>query len=258
MKLIDDLAPFESPKLLIECAPENIDRLDKYCHEYFSGSPYEVVEKIDHMTKAKTCCFRFQKKLPSKIRTVSHSILNDLRHALDQAVCESVIVLGNKNAKETYFPFARDISDLPERMNKACKKVHPEIQEYLKNLRPYNDGDAILWSLSRHSGPNKHQRIIQIGITKGLEGYEIVDSRYTFIINPRWLDETNELEFAKIGYGGHLKFNYKFVFGIVFGDIEVIGGDCVLDTFRTYFSKVQEIVSEIELKTMRILEIEQG
>ena len=81
--------PFESPKLLIDAAREDLQDLEARCKAFFHSKPYTEVQEIERETGNKLFRLRLVRKPPGRLRTRASSIVNDLRHALDQAVVAS-------------------------------------------------------------------------------------------------------------------------------------------------------------------------
>ena len=89
-------------------------------------------------------------------------MFSNLRAALDQAICASIISIRGPRVriKRTYFPFADGAGDLQEAMRKRCKKVPAEIKTLVKGFKPYKGGDHTLWPLHRLDILRKHERLL--------------------------------------------------------------------------------------------------
>ena len=82
---MDDLEPFESPKLLIESAKESIPQFDVACKSFLERSTYDVTDHFNPNTGETTRKLRFHHRIPGGLRVFASRILNDLRHALTKA-----------------------------------------------------------------------------------------------------------------------------------------------------------------------------
>ena len=101
---MDDLEPFESPKLLFKGAEKSIPSFEQACDSFVKGCRYDVVRHIDPNTRDEVFKLRFRDRIPGELRLAASHILNDLRHALDQAVSDAAVLLGRRDAKGVYFP----------------------------------------------------------------------------------------------------------------------------------------------------------
>src|SRR3954454_293120 len=123
---MDDLGPFESPKLLIEGAKARIAAFDVACRTFLNRCDYDAVERPDHKNGERVVSLRFQKRIQGELRVLASGILNDLRHALDQAVCDSAVELGSPDSSGVYFLIGKEPSDLDREVKNRCKNVHPD------------------------------------------------------------------------------------------------------------------------------------
>jgi hypothetical protein len=87
--VMDDLKPFESPKLLIDDAKVSIVNFKAVCETFIQNCTYDVVDHLDPNSGEKIVKLRFHNRIPPKMRVPVSGIVNDLRHSLDQAVVGS-------------------------------------------------------------------------------------------------------------------------------------------------------------------------
>jgi hypothetical protein len=154
-----NLAPFESPKELIQGAKDQLAQLESECRAFGDNCPYRIVVHIDNKTGENFVALRLQNPFPPKIRRLASSILKEARLALDQAMCDAALELGRKNVKGVYFPFGKTIKDLRHsRMNK-CKNVDKRLVAFVMKFKPYYGGNPVLWTLAKLATVS-HQRIV--------------------------------------------------------------------------------------------------
>jgi hypothetical protein len=122
---MDDLEPFESPKLLIDGAKTSIIDFKSTCDAFIQASTYDVVNHVDPKTGDQIVKLRFHHRVPPKLRVPASGIVNNLRHALDQAVCDGAIKLGRANAKGVYFPLVKRPRILTTKSKQGAKTFTP-------------------------------------------------------------------------------------------------------------------------------------
>jgi hypothetical protein len=102
-EVMNDLHPFESPKLLIDRAKVSIDELEPLCNAFIRNCAYDVISYTDPKTGEHVVKIHFQQRIPPIMRLPASDALNNLRHALDQAVVDGAILLGR-----SFWGFGRD------------------------------------------------------------------------------------------------------------------------------------------------------
>lgn len=251
---------FESPKLLIEEARENLKDLHSRCKAFLDSNPYTEIQEIDRETGDKLYKLRLTTKPPGRLRTRTSSIVNDLRHALDQAVVASAKQLGITRFDRIYFPFAASPRDLQDIFRKTgrCKDVPVEIRPLLCTFEPYprsdghKGGDDLLRALGTISGPNKHQVILAIGLNiAGVRIHRLEGQFVTGVLG--WDDTKGDLTIARCRADGDVKYNLTVPFYVAFGDIPIIGRQELLPILNHLGRKVESIVMAIEVETARLL-----
>ena len=257
---VDNFSPFESPMLLIEGAKTSLVNFESCCNAFIQNCTYDTIRYKDPKSGDKVVKLRFHHRMPPKLRLSAYRILNDLRHALDQAVCDGAISLGRANAKDVYFPIGRTSQDFDREISKKCKNVHPNLIAFIKTCRPYEGGDDLLYALSRLAGPNKHQRIVGMSINH--TGLQLELTSNAFIphadlrpLRPnQWNELRNELEFMRTGPGAQGHIDPVPVLQIVLGDGAPPLSEPAFTSLNTLASKVETIVLGFEAETARILQ----
>jgi hypothetical protein len=255
---MDNLELFESPLLLIGAAKENFNRFAIACDTFVRNAKYDIfMEQVRDEVVVKA---RLKNdKFPGHIRVIASSILNDMRHALDQAVCDGAIMLGATDAKNTYFPFAKDYADFNIQLKAKCKKVRPDLLEFIKNFKPYLGGDDFLWAFNRITGKNKHQRIFAISTNKTLYTDDNLVFREGKIGSNLWNERKNELEVSRTkisNIGNHDNadlMKIEFTLEMVIGDAEVIGGHPAIEVLNDILNKTESIVLAIKAESERLI-----
>ena len=161
---MDDFAPFESPKLLIDGAKTSILDFKSLYDPFIQSCTYDVVYSTDPNTRQKIVKLRFQQRLSPQLRLSASRIVNDMRHALDQAACDGAILLGRADGKGVYFPFGKTPKNLDDEVKERCKRVDPGLVTFIRTFNSHYGGDDLLYGLGSLAGPNKHQRILRMSL----------------------------------------------------------------------------------------------
>jgi hypothetical protein len=260
LAMTDDLNPFESPKLLIDGAKTSIVDFKAACDGFVQNCTYDIIDHINPNTGDKIIKLRFHHRMPPKMRIPASHIVNDLRHSLDQAVCDGAVALGRPNAKGVYFPFGKTAKDLDDEVVNRCKNVNAELVAFVRKFNSHYGGDDLLYALGSLAGPNKHQRILGISLSNA--GVQLGGSGQAWSISStggfeiggnKWNDLRNELEFARFGRGTTGNIDARPVIQIVLGTGEPPLSDPAPTVLDTLASKVEGIVLGIEAETSRIL-----
>jgi hypothetical protein len=99
--------PFDSPFLLLERARENREELNTRAKAFFDAHPYAPFVERDADTGHFLRKIKFTSELPPGLWSVAADALNNLRGALDQGVCASVVTLTpTVSLDQVFFPFA--------------------------------------------------------------------------------------------------------------------------------------------------------
>jgi hypothetical protein len=242
-----EIGYFEHPKLLIGNAREHLQRLEVEGEAFFKRNPYAVVIDTDLDTRENIYKARFPFRLPGKLPVYVFDVLVNLRAALDQAVCASMMTLYGPDVrlKGLYFPFADRVSELDPVIKRRCKNVPAEIVAVLRSFRPYKGGNDLLWALNRLSAENRHQRLIAVGANSSALG-QIPDPAI-------WDSMKNEIIFARVAPDTELENDFDLSFYIAFGDIEIVRTQPLVGTFKNLTSIVTSIVRASEVETGRLL-----
>jgi len=257
---MDDLEPFESPKLLIDGAKASIVDFKASCDAFIQGCTYDIVDHLDPNSGDKIVKLRFHHRVPPKMRVPASGVVNDLRHALDQAVCDAAMLLGRPNAKGVYFPFGQTPKNLDDEVAARCKNVDTQLVTFLRAFNSHYGGDDLLYALGSLAGPNKHQRVLRISLGSG--GTQIGGGGQPWALHAgaggfsigmnKWNELRNELEFARFGKGTTGNIDARPVLQIVLGTGEPPLSDPAPTVLDALASKVESIVLGIEAETARI------
>lgn len=254
--MFDHLQPFEGPLAAIEAARENLADFEARCKAFIAECNYEVVRRHDAKTDETVVLLKYSHRPPAALRARATSILSDTRHALDQAVCDAAVKLGRKNAKGVYFPVGKDAIDLEAAIASRCKDVHPEVLDFIRACKPYYGGNDVVRTASSLA-TTKHSRVIQLslgGKTTYLVSNENLNIRGPFKLwTNKWSRTSNELEYARIGPGGHFQMDIKHPVEVILGEGDAPFDGDAATALSTIIGESERIILGLKAETLRIL-----
>lgn len=248
--------PFYSPKLLLDRARKNIERLNESGKSFAESTPYAVSCDFDPNLGKYVYKIGINKPTPPEFSMDTAEILSGLKSALDHSLCASVSVLSPaKQLSGISFPFADIEGHFDGAVRKGCGKLAPEITAFVRTLKPYKGGDDALWLMNRLSGINRH-RIIQPVALSGENAFAInylhIPTGGVDIPCPEWDATKNQLIFA-YACRRDLQYDLNFAFHISFGKVDMVAGQPVVPVLRYFLGEVERIVMGIEAETNRLL-----
>lgn len=201
----DNLDPFESPSLLLDAAEISIDEVELGCAKFVADCTGPLRRHKNPQTGEEVIYITLKNVLPSRIRTLTSQIVDQIKHSLDQATCDAAIMLGRPNAKGVYFPIAKTVADFHNEAAHRLRGVDPLLRDYLVQLNTNELGNPGLYNFLKLCGPNKHQRIV--GLTAKTNA-SLSASQIGFFSGPmeinvgKWHRTKNEIEWIRVGPGG--------------------------------------------------------
>lgn len=253
----DYFAPFESSKLLIGQANARIRDFEVLCQSVVDPNGYEFVKEVDNKSREEVVSLRLRKPIAPAIRLAAYSIVNDLKHALDQAVCDGALHCGLQHPKGgIYFPVGKTVHDLKCEIKRRCRNVHPDLVAFIEALNVCEVGNPRLYAVLALAGPNKHQRIISVRprneVTVKNWDPTQVSGRVT-IKAGGWIASKNQIELLRIGEGGYFKQDLYITLGVSLGKGEPPLDGLAEPILRETASEVERIVRGLEAESARIL-----
>jgi hypothetical protein len=156
--------PFESAKLLLNRAREHRDEFRLRSQAFLDDNPHSTIIEFDPYSGDYVRKAQMGKPVPGYLFPIAADAFNNLRHALDQAVCASARA---KNAsvylKGVCFAFGSSLSNFDKNMGRFRQKIGPEIAAAMATLKPYKGGDDFLWGLNELCNANKHRELVRLG-----------------------------------------------------------------------------------------------
>lgn len=228
-----DLAAFESPKLLIEATKVSLSEFEAQAAIFAQTCRHVVSRRLDADTGETIVSLSLQDKLHNSARINASRIV-----------------------KGIYFPMGRDPSDFERELSIKCKNAHSDLVSFIRRLTPYLGGNSELWALGRMAGPNKHQRILGVGIESDpitFTGHATRPGTMQGISYGQvWHGSRNELEVIRVSPSGHFDAQLAPTFQVTIGEAEVFEGQPAAATFHKLIGIAESIVLGLEAETARI------
>jgi hypothetical protein len=245
---------FDSAKLLLDRAREHREEFHRRSKAWLDGHPYTtLIEPYpntgEYVLKAKI------EGIAGFLFPIAADALNNLRHALDHAVCASVLAKdGASDLTGICFPFGKNETSFNDNLAKTRKNAAPEIVAAVRALKPYRGGDDKLWGLSHLTNVSKHRSLIALypEIKRlGIGPYSVFNNDQAWS-RPIWDSTKNELTAAIAPAPEELNYNLNLEFYIGFGDVEIFQRKSVVAVIEHFLKRVEAINANIEVKTKRL------
>ena len=251
---------FDSANLLLARAREHREELSRRSKAFFDDNPYVKHIELDRKVGLYVLKARLPRDLPASLFPVAADAFNNLRHALDQAVC--ACALAKDAAVELQgisFAFGRDPSDFNKNMKSSRNKLAPEITAAIAALTPYkrgngyDGGDDKFWALNELCRTNKHRALIALmgGVREMNVNLASVFMPGPYM-RPHWNSEKNELIAGVADHPDKLNYELGLTFFVAIGDVEIFKGWPALRVIDVLADKVQAVVTNLESESRRL------
>lgn len=245
--------PFDSPRQKIARANYHIRDLEAKVEAFSDTKPYDYFVEPDTEGVNQLHKIKFTAPLPSALADAAADAVFNLRAALDHAGYAAAVASGKTRPRKATFPFAGSAADLENEIKRRCKDLPPEIVDLIRALQPHRGGNGLLWALNRLCNINKHEILTQIGVVAGdmIIHEMVIAGGPGAVPHPVWDTDKGEMVFARIAPGTHFQHDLDFDFYVVFGDVEVVGGQPAVPVLDKLVSHIERIVAFIEAKARR-------
>jgi hypothetical protein len=163
------------------------------------------------------------KLVPTSLRSQAGMILNEVRACLDSLACTLAIRARNET-KQVYFPISKTKEVFETDGMKKIKKLKPEDQKKIINLKPYQGENHRLWHLHEADRIRKHTRLIMSGASGGGMGFgngTMITSMFVNTAAPFFDDLNVEQKVAQIFHQGTAPI--QIIFGMRYSEPPLYG-----------------------------------
>jgi len=162
-------APLEGANFKVGRARVHIEELARDIDAYRQTKPYSLKPDPYEIKSGDAVQITLPETIPPILAVIAGDVLHNLRSALDHLVCKLAIRNGSSTCTGVSFPFAKNASLFEEEAARKIKPLSLEAQQFIKGLRPYEDGNHLLWTLHRLNIIDKHRLLVLVGSTVSVE-----------------------------------------------------------------------------------------
>jgi hypothetical protein len=247
--------PFRHSRSRIRWAKEDIAHFHKSACAFFGGNPYIRTVEMDDDGIYELHKLKLAKPFPDAFVHRAIKTIEGLRSALDLTAYAVADKSGPGAADAVHFPFCKTAADMKSRINGTCKNLPDEIKALFASFKPYKGGDDLLWALNELCNASKHRLIVPVGLSAGTmlrRATMASGSVGGYIPIPRWDSGKEEIVFGATSPGAKFDYDIEMLFGITFGDVEIVKGQPVEVVLHRLLGKVSGIVDVTEAECRRI------
>jgi hypothetical protein len=248
--------PFDSPFLLLARARENREELNARAKRFFDENPCVHFVDCDPDTGHYLRKARLPAPLPATLWPIAADALNNLRSALDQAVCASVARLRPEASLDGVgFCFGQSEAHFENTVGRAPNVIDPYVFGVMRFFQPYKGGNNRLAALNNLARANKHRGLISLGAS--VDSVEVALLELPGrgpILRPYWDPAKNELVISRTVENHEPRYDLNVAFYIAFDQVEGLEGTPVIPTIDYLGAVCGAFVTGLESDTGRMLE----
>ncbi|MBZ9882944.1 hypothetical protein LB535_11325 [Mesorhizobium sp. CA10] len=142
---------------------------------FIRSGAYQISHEVDPISGDATLYIELAKEPPRSLIIESGLIIHELRASLDALACV-LAVRNGKGTKNVYFPVSRDLAVFEDDgLKRKLRNLSQADRDVIAGLKPYADGNPMLFALHSADLLRKHQRLMmttqdigQIGFRQAL------------------------------------------------------------------------------------------
>lgn len=245
-------------------AKEHIAELERILRTFLDSSPYEVTINHNYATRKMEWILVRDTPVPPNVSTVAGDAIQNLRSTLDHLAWQLVLSNNQTPTNITGFPIAASLQEYTSRkVRRKVEGMQPDVIAAIDRLRPYSDGNALLWRLHSLNNRDKHRLLLSAAsavtlhhllpsqreelarIYRGSDpsATDTPDLRGSFI---RPTAAPFPAEVGKVCLAipeAEMENDFTFRMGIAFNEAGIAEGEPVLQTVQQFFDLVTQIIA---------------
>jgi hypothetical protein len=153
--------------LKINWAEDHIEQLNSDLRTFLKGDPYKISSKRNLDTQEIVYYLAEKRDVPPDIRLLAGDIFQNLRTALDYAVCTIIRSRNGSINGNIGFPIFDDEPVTPKDQARFLGKIKgagDAAIDYIRAVKPYKTGNEVLWRLHRLNIIDKHRLLLTTGL----------------------------------------------------------------------------------------------
>jgi hypothetical protein len=251
--------PFASSRSRLAWAKETlIPDLNKRLWEFNNLNPYaKVIEPDPQKPDWEIHKIKLVQPFPEAFANIASDVVVNLRSALDNAGYAIAVATGKPDARNTAFPFAKDVANMASSIGRSAD-LPKEIQSLFCGFQPYRGGNDFLWALNELCNGNKHKFLTSMGtiMWRGAVAVKGFGRPFSMPDPHKWDSANNEMVVVRLGpiQVPDATWNYDFDFFpfVAINEIPVVEGKPVLAVLSQFCLIVNNILTAIEAESRRL------
>lgn len=127
---------------------------------FIKSGAYKISHEANVISGETTLFIELTKEPPRSLAIESGLIIHELRASLDGLACV-LATRNNKGTKNVYFPISRDLTVFEaDGLKRKLANLSQADRDVIASLKPYADGNPLLFALHSADLLRKHQRLI--------------------------------------------------------------------------------------------------
>jgi hypothetical protein len=152
--------------LKVERANQHFAELQKVILAFIATNPYRVAIKVDADTRRPIYFVESVEPVPEFLSLLAGDVIQNLMSALDhlayQLVCSDTLD-NPPNPNWIYFPIQDDVAKYDAKKTGKMEGAAAETIAAIDTLKPYKQGNDLLWMLFRLNNIEKHRLLLTVG-----------------------------------------------------------------------------------------------
>jgi hypothetical protein len=245
--------PFASPKRRLARARNHIDNVEMGIRVFLETQPYErTVER--NTQRFEEHKIRLTKPIPDDVTDLAYEALEAMRSSLDQATYAVAVACNSKRPDRIHFPVADAAADFENNVRGWLTDFPTDMLALFRSFKAHQAGNELIWALNRIRRQGMHRLIVPVVTATEAFAHSVTINSPHFVELPplKWDSEKNEVIFARTNPGSDLNYKLDFMFFIIFGEVEGVAGEPIIETLREIAAEVERIVLAIETEARRL------
>ena len=101
--------------------------------------------------------------IPKNLSLTVGDTIHNFRVCLDYLCCLAVEANGGTPTDQTSFPFTKDVNNIQTEIDRRLAGASDVARRFVRRLKPFKNGNSILWQLHRLDITDKHRAILIAG-----------------------------------------------------------------------------------------------
>ncbi len=249
---------FASSRSKLAWAKENLlPDLDRKIREFHDLDPYEKVIEPDVRPGWEVHKIKLVKPFPEAFANLTSDIVVNLRSALDNAGYAIAVAIGTPEAKNTAFPFAKDVASMVSSIGRSAS-LPKEIQSFFCGLQPYQGGNTLLWAINEMCNGNKHKFLTPMSTVMGRGKVSVQGRGRPFSMPDPHIWDSSKNEMIVVRFGPLVvpdatwHYDFDFYPFVAVDEIPAVSGQEVVRLLAEFCLTVERVLIAIEAECRRL------